>query len=73
MVEQGAHRAAHSTRLLAIVSLELATTAAAQEGMRWKGSSGWGAGGHYGRMYDAKTVETVSGEVVTVDRITPMI
>jgi hypothetical protein len=40
--------------------------------MKWRGSGGWGPGAAYGRMYDAKTVETVSGEVVKVDRITPM-
>ncbi len=42
------------------------------QGMRWKGSSGWGMGSQYGRMYDPKTVETISGEVVSIDKITPM-
>jgi len=37
----------------------------------WKGSGGWGLGGAYNRMYDSKTVETVRGEVVSVDTITP--
>ncbi|HEX6212285.1 MAG TPA: DNA-binding protein [Methylomirabilota bacterium] len=42
------------------------------QGMRSRGSGGWGPGSPYGRMYDAKTVETVKGEVVKVDRITPV-
>lgn len=33
---------------------------------------GWGMGSRYGRMYDTKTVETVSGEVLNIDKIRPM-
>lgn len=40
-------------------------------GMMWRGSGGWGQGSQYNRMYDPKTVETTSGEVTAVDRITP--
>jgi hypothetical protein len=40
-------------------------------GMMWRGSGGWGPGTPYNRMYDPKTVETVSGEVVSVSQITP--
>ncbi len=50
----------------------LAMESFAQPGMMWKGSGGWGMGSQYGRMYDPKTVEVVSGEVVTVDLIAPM-
>jgi hypothetical protein len=39
--------------------------------MMWRGSGGWGPGTQYNRMYDTKTVEMISGEVTTVDRITP--
>lgn len=59
--------------LLAITtffSLLLATESSAQM-MKWKGSGGWGPGTRYNRMYDQKTVETISGEVVSVDKITP--
>lgn len=57
---------------MALVSLMMATmTVSAQPGMRWQGSGGWGAGSHYGRMYDLKTVETVEGTLVKVDRMTP--
>lgn len=38
----------------------------------WQGSGGWGMGSQYNRMYNPATVETVSGTVETVDKITPM-
>lgn len=57
--------------VLAMAGLLVGQDAFAQ-GMRWKGSGGWGPGSPYGRTYDTKTVETVSGEVLKVDRITPM-
>jgi hypothetical protein len=41
-------------------------------GMMWRGSGGWGPGSQYNRMYDPKTVETISGEVTAVNRITPL-
>ncbi len=41
------------------------------QGLRWRGSGGWGPGAAYGRLYDPATVETVRGEVVSVDLITP--
>jgi hypothetical protein len=40
-------------------------------GIRWRGSGGWGPGTPYSKMYDSKTVETISGEVVKIDTITP--
>ena len=40
-------------------------------GMMWRGSGGWGPGTPYNKMYDPKTVETINGEVISVDRITP--
>jgi hypothetical protein len=42
--------------------------------MKWRGSGGWGwgMGSQYNRMYDPKTVGTISGEVISVDMITPM-
>ena len=43
-----------------------------KSGMMWRGSGGWGPGSQYNRMYDPKAVETVSGEVTSVDRITPV-
>lgn len=40
--------------------------------MKWKGSGGWGPRGEYSRMYDPGAVETVSGEVTSVELMTPM-
>jgi hypothetical protein len=60
--------------LIGILALVLAATAAwAQPGMGpGRGQArGWGAGDPYSRMYNPKTVETLSGEVVKVDKFTP--
>ena len=54
------------------ISLLLSQPAFAQRGMQWRGGGGWGPGSAYAKMYDPKTVETVSGEVVSVDTLTPM-
>jgi hypothetical protein len=64
-----------SAILLAVVfilSLFLANETFAQRGMRYRGSGGWGMGTSYGKMYNPKTVETISGEVLGVDKIIPM-
>ena len=61
--------------LMAVVTMlcfTFTTEALAQRGMTQKGSGGWGGGTPYGRMYNPQTVETISGEVVSVDKITPM-
>jgi len=49
----------------------LAVESFAQGGLRWRGGGGWGPGTAYGRLFDVSTVETASGEVVSVDLITP--
>jgi hypothetical protein len=38
----------------------------------WQGSGGWGMSSSYQRMYNSATVETISGVVESVDKITPM-
>jgi len=50
-----------------------ATESFAQKGpgMMWRGGGGWGPGTSYGKMYDTKTMETISGEVTDVSRFTP--
>ena len=58
--------------IFAMFGLFFATVSPAQRGQMWKGSGGWGMGTSYGRMYNSETVETVEGEVVSVDRFTPM-
>jgi hypothetical protein len=42
-----------------------------QQDMRWQGSGGWGPETSYGRMYNPRTVEVISGKVVSVDKSTP--
>ena len=53
----------------ALVVLFTGTTVFAQP---WRGSGGWGMGSSYQRMYDPATVQTVSGEVAAVEKVTPM-
>jgi len=60
------------TVVLSILVLFIATESFAQGGMRWKGGGGWGMGSAYGKMYNPKTVETVNGEVISIDKITPI-
>ncbi len=56
---------------VAILVGTLTSYAQPRPGMMWRGSGGWGPGTPYNRMYDPKVVETISGEVTSVDRITP--
>ena len=58
--------------VISVIVFNFATVSLAQRGMNWRGSGGWGMGSNYNRMYDPKTAETISGEVVSVDRMTPM-
>lgn len=57
--------------VISVLVLVFAADSFAQKRMGWKGSGGWGMGTAYGKMYNLKTVETISGEVVSVDKITP--
>jgi len=60
--------------LIGTLALVLTVTAAwGQQGMGPGGGQGrgWGAGDSYTRVYNPKTVETLSGEVVSVDKFTP--
>jgi hypothetical protein len=40
--------------------------------MKWQGSGNWGPGTQYGRLYNPQTMQTISGEVASVDTITPI-
>lgn len=60
------------TTVFTVMGLLALTDASAQRQGMGKGSGGWGAGAPYGRMYNLQTVETIKGEVVSLDRITPM-
>ncbi len=58
--------------VVAVSMLLTAFTALAQPWKGWRGSGGWGMGSQYQRMYDPKTVETISGTIESIDKITPM-
>lgn len=64
-------------RVMAVIAIVVvfgglvAGEAWAQRGVRWRGSGGWGLGSQYSRLYDPAKVETISGEIVSVDAITP--
>jgi len=45
---------------------------AGPHGFGWRGSRGWAADGPYGRLFDPKTVETVSGKITSLAEITPI-
>ena len=60
------------TFLTVVLIVSFATTVFAAPWKGGRGSGGWGTGGDYQRMYNPATVETVSGEVISMDRITPM-
>ena len=55
----------------AILFAAITSFAQPRQGMMWRGSGGWGPGTPYNKMYDPKTVETITGEVTSVGRITP--
>jgi hypothetical protein len=58
--------------VVAVTMLFTATAAVAQKWKGWRGSGGWGMGSQYQRMYNPATVETLSGTVESVDKVTPM-
>ena len=59
--------------LVLVVSLILTVSAAlAGPWKGWRGSGAWGMGSPYQRMYNPATVETLSGMVEAVDKVTPM-
>jgi len=45
---------------------------AAPGGFGWRGSGGWAANGAYGRLFDPKTVVTVSGTITSLAEVTPI-
>jgi DNA-directed RNA polymerase subunit E'/Rpb7 len=60
---------------ISMTGLLSASIAMAQQPMMGRGmmgSGGWGMGGSYQRLYNPKTVETITGEVVAIDSMMPM-
>jgi hypothetical protein len=58
--------------MIAVLMLLAVSIALAGPWKGWRGSGGWGMGSGYQRMYNPATVETVSGTVESVNKITPM-
>lgn len=56
----------------ALLSSPLATDTFAQRGPMGRGAGGWGPGSPYAGMYNPRTIVSIVGEVVLVERITPM-
>jgi len=56
---------------MAVLFAAVSSNAQPGPGMMWRGSGGWGPGTQYNRMYDPKTVETITGEVISIDQFTP--
>lgn len=59
------------TAMIIVITLIFTGESFAQGRMKGNGSGGWGMGSQYSRMYDPKTVETIVGVVVSVNKITP--
>jgi hypothetical protein len=57
-------------RAAAVLAVVFMSSAVYAQPMR--GSGGWGANGAYQRMYNQATVENISGEVMSVDKVMPM-
>jgi len=57
--------------IVSVLFLMVAANSFAEQGADWKGSGGWGMGGQYTRLYDVKTVETISGVILCVDKFNP--
>ncbi|NLC71114.1 MAG: DNA-binding protein [Desulfuromonadaceae bacterium] len=49
----------------------MVSSAAAQQGMMWHGSGGWGPMGEYCRMFSPHDLETMKGEIVTIEKGIP--
>lgn len=62
---------AFAIAMVGILVTAVSSYAQPRPGTMWRGSGGWGPGSQYNKMYDPKAVETISGEVTRVDRITP--
>ncbi len=61
-----------SITVIAVLSIVFSSMSLAQRGRGQKGYNGWGPKSAYNRMYNTSTVETIKGEVISVDKITPM-
>lgn len=49
-----------------------ASVSLAQPWRGWRGSDGWGMNSPYQRMYNLSTVETLAGEIMSIERNVPL-
>ena len=47
-------------------------TASIHAAPKWQGSGGWGPGGNFGRMFDPTAMETITGEVTSIQELSPV-
>jgi len=59
------------TVLLIVVLLLPLSLRAQRSGFKWEDSSEWGSRSRYGKLYNAKSVETITGEIVKVEEVHP--
>lgn len=57
---------------MTVLSSLTANESLPQQEIVWKGGGEWGPGTPYARMYNPQTMESITGEVVSVEMITPM-
>ena len=55
-----------------ILALISTSTCFAQKLRDWQGSGGWGMFSPYSKMFDSRSVETIKGEVLTIERFIPL-
>lgn len=61
------------TSMVVMFAMMIAAAAvAAPGGFGWRGSRGWSSAGRYDRLFDAKTMTTINGEIMSLARFTPM-
>jgi hypothetical protein len=65
-------RSAILTTFLGLFAAASIGVAAPRGGFGWRGSGGWAADGAYGRLFDPKTVATVSGTITSLAEVTPI-
>lgn len=58
--------------MISILSIIFAAESFSQRDRGQRGNNGWGPKSTFNRMYNAVTVETIKGEVVSVDKTAPM-
>jgi hypothetical protein len=67
---KGASNMKHFRVIFTILTMFMVIVTAeslAQQGKKWKGAGGWRADSASMRLYNPKTVETVTGEIIAVD------